>query len=157
MQMIAWGAPTALLRNPNHEAHLARRMADRPGTATMKADEVVVAPHLWNLGGNLIMTMDWREIDIERIDRGDEEEVFSVTGWRIYLHKARFRNGKLNRRKSVLLLTPEASMRSDRKRTMNRFLEKADNLSLRSTSKSLWSLLFWVDIMLRMEELEDEL
>lgn len=152
MSRVVIAAHARLLRNPNHEAFLARYWRDQGTSAAATADEIAHTPYDWHITGNVVMTHEAEEVDMERIDVTEDPFTYAMDGHLILVEKVFDRKGKLLKRKSIPLLNPNWAFGKDRRRTMNRFFAKAENPSHNRLKASQLSLMFWADVSWRIRE-----
>lgn len=156
MQKIIIAAASLLLRNPNHEAGLARYWKDQGLSAAATGDQIAFEPHPWHVIGNAVLTHECEALDIERMDALEDPFTYTMDGDKVFVEKHRAKDGGLFPQKSVPLLNSHVAFHADKRRTMNRFLSKAEAPRATRVPASQLSLMFWADVTLRIREFDDE-
>ena len=154
MERLIIAASSRLLRNPHHESFLARYWNGKGLSASATADEIGWMPYPWHVDGNAIWTHAQEELDIERMYRSVDPLTYSMDGDLIHVEKIFDRDGMLKKADSSPLLNTNWCFHADRKRTMLRFLAKADEPRSNRVSASLLSLMFWADVSKRIQDEE---
>lgn len=133
-------APIAKLRDPNHESELARFHKIGGVSANMVCNRILFSILDNHQDGGIIGTAKEAILDIERMETRGEAFVYDTDGKLVHLEDG------------LPLGRSEDCFRASARRTMSRFLKKADTPSKQCVDRRLLPMMFWIDASRKIME-----
>ncbi|MEO0624678.1 MAG: hypothetical protein AAFU49_12895 [Pseudomonadota bacterium] len=124
---------------------------DRAGSAEMRISEVLTVVDGWVSSGNKILTPERVELVMMPSLSKLDGFVYPKKGGPVFKELQRHRTWKHFR-----LQDPPMSFKEDGKRTMNRFIEKADGEITEILDIRLLSMVFWIGVAQTIEEYQGQ-